>query len=224
MSMFRSSRRQSALDFDLLVPETPTRPVEKKIFNNEVEDAVFEDLSDAEYLSVGNDNRAKAGIQSQRAIRPKFQRLLAMVGAAERKLNRFSIDAFAMLIAAAICAAFLLSGGFSYFAGSKGTDAAPANPLGINYVNIDSQYIDGQDVLVIRGIIANSGNSVVEVPKILASLSAKKGEFVASMIIQPPIREIKPGNSHGFSAKLRHPGGKTPEIKLSFMQTDVSGR
>ncbi len=44
------------------------------------------------------------------------------------------------------------------------------------------------------------------------------------MLIEPPITEIGPGQSHGFSAKLRHPGGKTPEIKLSFIETDASAR
>jgi hypothetical protein len=35
---------------------------------------------------------------------------------------------------------------------------------------------------------------------------------------------MQPGFSHGFSAKLRHPGGKTPDIKLSFVEAGASER
>jgi hypothetical protein len=35
---------------------------------------------------------------------------------------------------------------------------------------------------------------------------------------------MQPGVSRGFSAKLRHPGGKTPDIKLSFAGAGVSQR
>jgi len=44
------------------------------------------------------------------------------------------------------------------------------------------------------------------------------------MVIEPPVRQMQPGFSHGFSAKLRHPGGKTPEIKLSFVEAGASER
>jgi hypothetical protein len=80
------------------------------------------------------------------------------------------------------------------------------------------------EVLLINGIVENNGHDVQAVPTIRADLFVAKGEKVASMLIEPPVAEIKPGLSHGFSAKLRHPGGKTPEIRLSFAQTDVSDR
>jgi hypothetical protein len=208
MSMFRSSKRQSTSDFDLLVPETRRRHVETRIFDNDVLD----------------DNRRKAGIYVQREEKIPFKAAFTALGALERRLSQMSINSFAALIAGVIVSIFLISGGMSLFSTGHNAPEQKTNPLGISYVNITPQNLDGQDLLVISGVIENAGDKLMAVPKILASLSAQKGKFVASMIIQPPIGEIKPGNSHGFSAKLRHPGGKTPDIKLSFMHTDVSAR
>lgn len=223
-SMFRSSRRQSALDFDLLVPEQRSRKFERPIFEANVEDAVFVDIKDEPAHHFANNNRAKAGVSKAPSTTTKYQSILVWVGALERGLRRLSVDSFALIIAAVICSTFLLSGGFAWLSQGQAVEKSQSNPLGISYVNVFPEYVDGQEVLVIRGVIENNGAELLPVPKILASLGAQNGGFVASMIIQPPIEEIQPGNSHGFSAKLRHPGGKTPEIKLSFMQTDVSQR
>lgn len=224
MSMFRSSRRQTAPDFDLLVPETRTRRIEKRFFDQEVVDADFIDVKDAISRPHGNDNQGRAAPTRKAPIYGDMKTFSALISKVERYLSRLTIDGFAAVIAASIICVFVLSGGFSLFSSDEAIAAKPFNPLGISYVNITPQYVSGHDVLVISGVIENHGTSALEVPQILASLSAGRGEFVASMIIQPPISQIKPGNSHGFSAKLRHPGGKTPEIKLSFMQTDVSAR
>jgi hypothetical protein len=224
MSMFRSSKRQSTSDFDLLVPEARRRHVETRIFDNDVLDADYFELDELAARHSGNDNRRKAGVQVKREEKIPFKAAFAALGAFERRLGEMSINGFAALIAGAIVGIFLLSGGMSLFSLGQNVSEQQVNPLGITYVNITPQNIDGQDLLVISGVIENAGDQLMNVPKILASLSAQKGEFVASMIIQPPIGEIKPGNSHGFSAKFRHPGGKTPDIKLSFMHTDVSAR
>ena len=80
------------------------------------------------------------------------------------------------------------------------------------------------EVLLINGIVENNSNDPQALPAIRADLFASKGEKVASMLIEPPVQDIKAGLSHGFSARLRHPGGKTPEIKLSFAETGVSER
>lgn len=224
MSMFRSTRRQSAPDFDLLVPEARVKRVEKRNFDNDVVDAEFIDLNETVSRDYGNDNRAKAGLSVRAEDRLHFNRFFVVLGALERRLCNLSIDGFAAVIAAVVIFVFVLCGGFSLFSSGEATVEKASRPLGISYVNVTPQYVDGQDILVISGIIENHSQQTLEVPRILASLSAEQGEFVASMIIQSPVSEIKPGNSHGFSAKLRHPGGKTPEIKLSFAQTDVSQR
>lgn len=222
--MFRSSRRQSAPDFDLLVPEARPKRTEKRFFDN--------DVVDADFIEVREEVSRPADMQhAPQRLRPSINLthqlaplLKPLFGNIERRLSRLSVDGFAAVIAAAFIGVFVVSGGFSLFSSDVAVAAKPFNPLGISYVNITPQLADGQEVLIISGVIENHGEHKLEVPQILASLGATKGEFVASMIIQAPIAEIEPGNSHGFSAKLRHPGGKTPEIKLSFMQTDVSQR
>jgi hypothetical protein len=49
------------------------------------------------------------------------------------------------------------------------------------------------------------------------------GLLVRSVVIDPPVARIKAGESRGFSARLSHPGGKLPDVKLSFNTQDVPG-
>jgi hypothetical protein len=79
------------------------------------------------------------------------------------------------------------------------------------------------EVLSINGIVENHGGDVVAVPDIRADLLSENGQLVASVVIEAPVSEILGRQSHGFTTKLRHPGGKTPRVKLSFMETGVSG-
>jgi len=225
MAMFRSSRRQAAFDFDLLMPETPTRRTARTTGpDRDVVDAEFVTIKENRARQPGNDNR---GTTSQHKAKPPVTVGavgLALIGWLDRRLSRLSADAYSALVAALAIFVFICSGGLSVVVPEKTAVAAPVNPLAISHVTITPQEAGGMDILLINGIVENNGGDLEEVPAIRADLFAAKGQLVASMVIEPPVKQMQPGLSHGFSAKLRHPGGKTPEIKLSFVEAGAPGR
>jgi len=223
--MFRSSRRQAAFDFDLLMPETPTRRTARTTGpDRDVVDAEFVTIKENRARQPGNDNR---GTTSQHKAKPPVTVGavgLALIGWLDRRLSRLSADAYSALVAGLAIFVFICSGGLSVVVPEKTAVAAPVNPLAISHVTITPKEAGGMDILLINGIVENNGGDLEEVPAIRADLFAAKGQLVASMVIEPPVKQMQPGLSHGFSAKLRHPGGKTPEIKLSFVEAGAPGR
>jgi hypothetical protein len=145
------------------------------------------------------------------------------MGRLESALGRLSVDAYSAVVALVVIVVFCLSGGFAVISGKQVPAVVEVDPLGITHVSITPQDAGGMEILLIHGIVENIGTDKLDVPAIRADMFATNGQLVASMLIEPPVREIGSGHSHGFSAKLRHPGGKTPKVKLSFVDTGVSG-
>ena len=224
MAMFRSSRRQAAFDFDLLMPEAPVRRTARATHTGtDVVDAEFVTIKENRVRQPGNDNRGAMRRQMEKPPVTASALGYAFIGWVDRKLSRLSVDAYSALVAALVIFVFICSGGLSVVVPEKPIVAA-ANPLAISHVTITPQEAGGMDVLLINGIVENNGAALEEVPALRADLFVAKGQLVASMVIEPPVRQMQPGFSHGFSAKLRHPGGKTPEIKLSFVEAGASER
>ena len=133
---------------------------------------------------------------------------------------RLSADFFAAIVAVLFVIVFGLSGGFSLLPGSA--DASAGAPgLDLTHVNLTPQDADGMRVLLITGIVENKSVDRLDLPAIHAELVAD-GSIVASTAIKPPVSRIESGHSHGFSARIPHPGGKMPELKLSFASSDAS--
>lgn len=226
MGMFRSSRRQAALDLDLLMPETPLRQTwrTRNSDKGDIVDAEFVTIKETPHRDYGNDNRRAAYQQRKSRAVTAIDVAHSMINRIDRKLSGLSVDGYSAIVAAAVVGVFFLSGGFTVLPDHNAATAAPVDPLAITHISITPQDAGGMEVLIINGIVENNGPGIQSIPTIRADLFAAKGEKVASMLIEPPVTEIAPGLSHGFSAKLRHPGGKTPEIKLSFTETGVSER
>ncbi|WP_332304746.1 hypothetical protein [Rhizobium sp. GR12] len=223
--MFRSSRRQAAFDFDLLMPETPVRRTARAANPIlDVVDAEFVTIKENRSRQPGNDNRGATRRQMEKPSVTVGVLGYAFIGWVDRKLSRLSVDAYSALVAGLAILVFVCSGGLSVVVSEKSTIAASVNPLAISHVTVTPQEAGGMDVLLINGIVENNGTALEEVPAIRADLFVARGQLVASMVIEPPVRQMQPGFSHGFSAKLRHPGGKTPDIKLSFVEADASER
>jgi hypothetical protein len=225
MAMFRSSRRQAAFDFDLLMPEAPARRAARAAGPSpDVVDAEFVTIKENRARQPGNDNRGAVRRRKEKPPVTAGVLGLAFVGWVDRKLSRLSADAYSALVAGLAIFVFVCSGGLSVVVPEKSAVAAPVNPLAISHVTITPQEAGGMDVLLINGIVENNGTALEDVPALRADLFVAKGQLVASMVIEPPVKQMQPGFSHGFSAKLRHPGGKTPEIKLSFVEAGASER
>lgn len=224
MGMFRSSRRDTSPDYDLLMPEAPAAKQNRPRTQREAVDADFTTIRDITQRGYGNDNRP-AGYQ-QRKVRTvgAFDAVQSMIAWADRKLTSLSVDGYSAIVAAAVVGVFLLSGGFTMVPQQKDVMAAAPEPLAITHISITPEDAGGMEVLLINGIVENASSDLQTVPMIRADLFVTKGEKVASMLIEPQFNQIAPGQSQGFSARLRHPGGKLPEIKLSFAGMGASER
>jgi hypothetical protein len=220
MNMFRSSRRQPAFDFDLLLPETPVRRASRPTpANNDVVDADFVTVTDTPKHDHGNDNRNRRYQQTVKSA----SALSTIIGRFETALGKLSVDAYSAVVALAVVIVFAFSGGFTFVSAKHVPAVSQMSPLDISHVTITPQDAGGMEVLLITGVVENNGSGTLALPAIRADMFAANGQLVASMLIDPPVRDIGSQHSHGFSAKLRHPGGKTPEVKLSFVETGVSG-
>ncbi|UHS59668.1 DUF3426 domain-containing protein [Agrobacterium vaccinii] len=222
--MFRSSRRHATPDLDLLMPEAPLRQTWRTRNGDDILDAEFVTIKETPFRDYGNDNRHDAFQQPRSRPVSALAALRSLIDWVDRKLSGLSVDGYSAIVAAAVVGVFFISGGFTMLLHQNTANAAPVDPLVITHISVTPQDAGGMDVLVINGIVENNGNEPQAVPAIRADLFAAKGEKVASMLIEPPVAEMQPGVSRGFSAKLRHPGGKTPDIKLSFAGAGVSQR
>lgn len=220
MGMFRSSRRHDTFDFDLLLPEHPARKASRSgTPANDVVDAEFVTVKETPARGYGNDNRQRRYQQRVMPSRP----VSGVMQRVERRLGKLSVDAYSALVALSVIVVFGVSGGFTLVSGTPSAAQEQVNPLGLSHVTVTPQDADGMEVLSINGIVENHGGDVVAVPDIRADLLSENGQLVASVVIEAPVSEILGRQSHGFTTKLRHPGGKTPRVKLSFMETGVSG-
>ncbi|UHS64276.1 DUF3426 domain-containing protein [Agrobacterium vaccinii] len=222
--MFRSSRRHATPDLDLLMPEAPLRQTWRTRNGDDILDAEFVTIKETPFRDYGNDNRHDAFQQPRSRPVSALAALRSLIDWVDRKLSGLSVDGYSAIVAAAVVGVFFISGGFTMLLHQNTANAVPVDPLVITHISVTPQDAGGMDVLVINGIVENNGNEPQAVPAIRADLFAAKGEKVASMLIEPPVAEMQPGVSRGFSAKLRHPGGKTPDIKLSFAGAGVSQR
>ncbi|MFT4184779.1 MAG: hypothetical protein QM636_22990 [Rhizobium sp.] len=230
MGAFRHHRQQAGLVYDLIPPERGSRA--RPAYRAER----TADIVDAEFVTVipgrangghGKDGRGKAahntdfrgggfreGGQPRRVRGGALVSAIAGLRLVEAWLQQASRRSFVALIAALAILVFGLAGGFS---GLSGTPAqATSEPLQFSHVTLTPRDENGLRVLTVNGIIENQTGATLSVPLVRADLVSGE-HLLASIVVDPPVDRIGPHESRGFSTRLQHPGGKTPDIRLSFM-------
>jgi hypothetical protein len=132
----------------------------------------------------------------------------------EQSLQRASGRSFAALVLAMFVLVFGLCGGFSGLSAKPA--AALSDPLQFSHVTLTPRDANGMRILVLNGIIDNNGHSTLNLKPIRADLVAGD-RLLASVVISPPSDNVGAGESRGFMARLQYPGGKMPDVRLSFM-------
>jgi len=209
------SRRTPGQAYDFLPPEPA---------NRQYRSARPADISDAEFVTLGNvrtrefsartynDNRKR--MAAAHAAPPPMPAMAASVlQTVESWLQRASTRSFAALVLALVVLVFGLAGGFSGLSGARATSGAP---LHFTHVTVTPRDANGMRVLVINGIVENKSGTTQTVYPIRADLVTDE-QLTASIVIDPPADVIYGGQSRGFSARVQHAGGKTPEVRLSFL-------
>lgn len=211
-----NARRHAAV-YDILTPEAPRARLSRPRHSTP------ETAIDAEFVILreasaprrpGNDNRTLPAQSLTEWLHAAIER-------GETWLSRLSANLFSALVAGLFVAVFTMAGGLSGFFAER-APAVPAQPLVITHASLTPQEANGMKLLTVNGIVENHGAGRMTVPKIRADLMAGQ-TLVASIVIPPPVAAIEAGHSHGFAARIAYPGGKTPELKLSFSREDVPG-
>lgn len=223
MNAFRSRRPPAQPEIDLLPPERPRRPLRPALgARADVVDAQFVPVPARESRRTGgagglNDNHRFTLSKPRNGAANRFASLAAgTLRQTEKVLQTLSNGAFAVIVALAFAATFAFAGLL------VGRPAAQANarPLDITHVSLTPRDDDGMRILQVNAIIENRSAAKSAVPKLRADLIAG-GQIVASTYIATPVDEIDAGHSRGITARLLHPGGKTPELRLSFEESDA---
>jgi hypothetical protein len=219
MSTF-SDRRQARANvtIDILPPEDGNAKVIHFRRPNEVVDAHFEPVGKQPVQRTAprsrNDNAADRRPASKTEPQIATTAFATVTDAIERRLLRLSPDAFLALVAAISVAVFTIFGGLSLINGSG--DAPVSGPaLDITHVTMTPQDANGMRVLLINGIVENRTEGRLAMPAIRAELMS--GEtIVASTLITTETTQIGGRESYGFSARVPHPGGKLPDLRLAL--------
>jgi hypothetical protein len=219
MGAFRH-QQQAGLAYDLLPPERKTVPRSRDRFERK------SDIADAEFVTVlpvrGSGFSAKRSDLNHRYLQadPHSTSSRAMAATViglrliERWLQRASARTFTALVAALFILVFGLAGGFSGLSGKPAV--AASGPLQFSHITVTPRDANGMRIILVNGIIANAAGATVSVPPIRAEL-VSGGRLLSSVVVTPPADSIGAGQSLGFMARLQHPGGKMPEVRLSFM-------
>lgn len=213
--MSASRNRSSAgLAYDLLPPE-PRRPSARpnRARVSEATDAEFTVIAPAERRPHRprppiNDNirhQAKPGPLA-RHVRHMFQR-------GEAVLSDLPDGIFSALTAMIFLAVFFLAGGIAALA--RMSDAPPQAGLVFTHVVTLPQEANGLRLLSVTGILENRTASDQAPGPLLADILLD-GRMIGRTTLSLETGVIPAGKSRGFSAKLPHPGGKTPEVRLSL--------
>ncbi|MEF0942155.1 hypothetical protein [Rhizobium sp. BR 362] len=220
MGTFRHRQQQAGLIYDLLPPERGLGSGLTRRFDPKP------DVVDAEFVTVipsrirtastsnGHNTASRSAQRSGPA--PKGAVLHAFKGLhlAESWLQRASRRSFVALIVALAILVFGLAGGFS---GLSGTPAqATSEPLQFSHVTLTPRDENGMRVLTVNGIIENETGATLSVPPVRADIFSG-GQLLSSVVVNPQVNRIGPHESRGFSTRLQHPGGKMPDVRLSFM-------
>ncbi|WP_117196142.1 hypothetical protein [Rhizobium terrae] len=215
MSTFRTSQGKPVIRMDILPPDASGRVQRTRRPRGEVVDAQFVTIGDVSrraHRPSHNDNRRRPFTTA--GVKKSF--LERMLAAGERALMRLSADFFSAVVAMVFVLVFTVAGGFSFlFSGTQTADVGQA--LDITHVTMTPQDANGMRVLLINGIVENRSDARLSMPAIRADLLAGE-ELLTTTLITPPVAAIAGRQSHGFSARVPQPGGKLPDLRLSFTE------
>lgn len=211
MSAFRHQKPAAGADLDLLPPDRARRRIEphQRMGRPDVVDAQFVTVREAPRPSP----RPAAAASPAPAPSDLGALLRTGVELVEVRLQRLSDVAFSLLVAIAFVSIFSLAGQLVFGHGEHPEIAA--RPLDFTHVNLTPQDRNGMRVLLLNAIVENRTGREVALPKLRADLLVD-GQVVASTYIEPPVDSLDGGESRGIVTRLQHPGGKMPEVRLSF--------
>lgn len=211
MRAFRHQPQAAPPEADLLPPDRARRKLDRNTSRPSGAEVI-----DAQFVVIREVHKDAPRTQVTE-IRSPVAELQARVRSAfvtvESRLQRLSEISFALIVALAFVSIFSLAGHLAF--GGPSRPELEARPLDLTHVNLTPQDRNGMRVLLISAIVENRTDREVALPRVRADLIVG-GQIIASTYIEPPVALLEGGQSRGLAARLQHPGGKTPELRLSF--------
>lgn len=219
MGAFRHRQQQAGLVYDLIPPErgSGSGQVHRFAPKPDIVDAEFVTVSSTRGRTASNVNMRHDGrpaVKSPPPSKTMFSRSLATLRFIEDVLQQASRRSFVALIVSLAVLIFGLAGGFSGLSGTA--SETTGEPLQFSHVTLTPRDENGLRVLTLNGVIENVSGATLSIPPMRANLFAGD-QLVRSVVVNVPIDRLAPHESRGFSTRLQHPGGKTPDVRLSFM-------
>lgn len=211
MSAFRHQKQAAAADLDLLPPDRARRRIEPQ------QRMGRPDVVDAQFVTVRETPKPSLRPAAAPSIVPAPSDFCTLLrtgfDVVEARLQQLSDVAFSLLVAIAFVSMFSLAGHLVFGSGEHPEIAA--KPLDLTHVNLTPQDRNGMRVLLLNAIVENRTGREVMLPKLRADLLID-GQVISSTYIEPPVDSLDGGESRGIVTRLQHPGGKMPEVRLSF--------
>lgn len=211
MRAFRQQSQAATPEADLLPPDRARRKLDRnpaRTSSGEIVDAEFVVVRDVRPAAPrGHIAETPSPVADLQA------RLHTAFVTVETRLQRLSELSFAIVVALAFVSIFSLAGHLAF--GGASHPELDARPLDLTHVNLTPQDKNGMRVLLISAIVQNRTDRQVALPRVRADLLVG-GQVIASTYVEPPVASLEGGQSRGLAARLQHPGGKTPQLQLSF--------
>jgi predicted Zn finger-like uncharacterized protein len=93
---------------------------------------------------------------------------------------------------------------------------------GLNFRNYSSErpVQDGSEILIVRGIIANTTDKQRDVPMLRLALFGKGDNILQEKIVKPPAQSLDAGGTVGFRISLEQPNPEAVRFELTFSGSD----
>jgi len=94
--------------------------------------------------------------------------------------------------------------------------------LGLTFSDVTPERVarDGNEVLILRGIINNTTQRRRDVPDIRMVLRNKGGDPVGGTVIEPPVETLKPGGTVGFRGELTSIPQNAHRYTVNFVEPE----
>lgn len=96
---------------------------------------------------------------------------------------------------------------------------ASARQLDFQKLRTERMDISGRPALMVEGEIINRSTRIVSVPAVRVSLKTPEGQLVRSVVVEPGIAALAPGETAGFRSALASPPAHATQVTL-----DLAGR
>ena len=92
--------------------------------------------------------------------------------------------------------------------------------LKVHLVEPERRTANGQPLLVVRGVVVNTGDRPQRVPLLQARLVDSGGSTLRQWLITPDPTELAPGQSLPFRAEIPQPPSGTAKVNVNFLAAD----